>query len=115
ISAKAGLIGLTKALAVELAEHGITANCVAPGTIDTARGASAGRRPGFAGGALIDRLGRPEEIAALVQYLCSPAARYTARPPCCFGWSTGSPGGLARSSKRALHPPASCLPRMRSR
>ena len=76
ISAKAGLIGLTKALAVELAEHGITANCVVPGTIDTARGASAGKTPSFRASSLIDRLGRPEEIAAMVHYLCSPAARY---------------------------------------
>ncbi len=76
ISAKAGLVGLTKALAVELAEHGITANCVVPGTIDTARGASAGKTPSFRVSSLIDRLGRPEEIAAMVHYLCSPAARY---------------------------------------
>ena len=76
ISAKAGLVGLTKALAVELAEHGITANCVVPGTIDTARGASAGKTPSFRVPSLIDRLGQPEEIAAMVHYLCSPAARY---------------------------------------
>ncbi len=76
VAAKAGLVGFTKALAVELAEHGITANCVAPGTIDTARGATAGEVPPFADRAPIDRLGRPEEIAAMVRYLCLPEARY---------------------------------------
>ncbi len=76
IAAKAGLVGLTKGLALELAAHGITANCVVPGTIDTQRGASAGKRPVLAGGAMIDRLGRPEEIAAMVRHLCLPEARY---------------------------------------
>lgn len=76
MAAKAGLVGLTKALALELAEHGITANCVVPGTIDTRRGASAGERPVLAGAALIDRLGRSEEIASMVRHLCLPEARY---------------------------------------
>ena len=76
MAAKAGLIGLTKALALELAEHGITANCVVPGTIDTVRGASAGKRPAFVSTSLIDRLGRPQEIAAMVRHLCLPEARY---------------------------------------
>lgn len=76
LAAKAGLVGLTKALAMEFAEHGITANCVVPGTIDTARGASAGKTPVLGAAALIDRLGRPEEIAAMVRHLCLPEARY---------------------------------------
>ena len=76
IAAKAGIVGLTKALAAELAEHGITANCVAPGLIDTARGATAGKQASFSEAPLIGRLGRPEEIAAMVRYLCLPDARY---------------------------------------
>ena len=77
-TAKAGLIGMTHALAVELAPHGIRVNCVAPGAIDTVRGASAGPRPP---GSTLDkvpagRLGRPEEIAGLVRHLCLPDGAY---------------------------------------
>ena len=77
-TAKAGLEGLTRALAVEFADHGITVNCVVPGTIGTVRGESAGApgaRPHGAR-ALIKRLGRPEEVAALVRHLCLPDAAY---------------------------------------
>jgi 3-oxoacyl-[acyl-carrier protein] reductase len=78
VASKAGIIGLTKALAIELAERGITVNCVAPGSIDTARDANAGAVPphpqGFA--APLGRQGRPEEIAAMVAYLASDAAAY---------------------------------------
>ncbi|MBI4182666.1 MAG: SDR family oxidoreductase [Proteobacteria bacterium] len=78
VSAKAGIVGLTKALAVELAPDGITANCVVPGTIETARGETAGVAPPRPGGAepLVGRRGRPEEVAAMVRYLCLPEARY---------------------------------------
>ena len=77
-AAKAGLVGLTHALAVELAPHGIRANCVAPGAIDTVRGASAGPRPGSMTMADVPagRMGRPEEIAATVCHLCRPEAAY---------------------------------------
>ena len=73
-AAKAGLEGLTRGLAMELAEHGITVNCIAPGSIDTVRGATAGARPGNMGatGVPIGRFGRPEEIAAMVRHLCLP-------------------------------------------
>ena len=73
-AAKAGLEGLTRGLAMELAEHRITANCIAPGSIDTVRGATAGARPGNMGaaGVPIGRYGRPEEIAAMVRHLCLP-------------------------------------------
>ena len=73
-AAKAGLEGLTRGLAMELAEHGITANCIAPGSIDTVRGTTAGARPGNMGasGVPIGRFGRPEEIAAMVRHLCLP-------------------------------------------
>ena len=75
IAAKAGLAGLTRALAHDLAPHGITVNCVVPGRIDTTR---AGKEPAHHGGSgpLAGRRGRPEEIAALVRFLCGPEARY---------------------------------------
>jgi 3-oxoacyl-[acyl-carrier protein] reductase len=77
-AAKAGLVGLTHALAVELAPHGIRANCVAPGAIDTVRGASAGSRPGTVtmAGVPAGRMGRPEEVAAIVRHLCRPEGAY---------------------------------------
>jgi 3-oxoacyl-[acyl-carrier protein] reductase len=78
ITAKTGLIGLTRALAHELAP--ITVNCVVPGLIDTLRKASStsGGTPALhaAHKTLVGRRGRPDEIAAAVTYLCSPGARY---------------------------------------
>jgi 3-oxoacyl-[acyl-carrier protein] reductase len=75
IAAKAGLVGLTRALAHDLAPYGVTVNCVAPGLIDTAR-----RGPEPAHHArhdtLVGRRGTPEEIAAVVRFLCGPDARY---------------------------------------
>jgi 3-oxoacyl-[acyl-carrier protein] reductase len=75
-AAKAGLVGLTHALAMELAPHRIRVNCVAPGAIDTVRGASAGQRPAGAPSVPLARLGRPEEIAAMVRLLCLPDGAY---------------------------------------
>jgi 3-oxoacyl-[acyl-carrier protein] reductase len=76
VTGKAGLVGLTKALAHELAPVGITVNCVVPGAIDTVRaeGSAASGHPGHP--PLIGRRGRSEEVAELVRYLCGPAARY---------------------------------------
>jgi 3-oxoacyl-[acyl-carrier protein] reductase len=77
-AAKAGLIGAAKALALELAKRHITVNCVAPGLIDTGMtenldpGAILARVP-------VRRLGRPEEVAALIAYLFSDAAAYVTR------------------------------------
>ena len=78
ISAKAGLVGLTRALAVEFAEKNIRVNCVVPGLIDTVRGASAGHSAQFHASHvnLLDRKGKPEEVAAIVRHLCLPEASY---------------------------------------
>jgi len=78
VTAKAGLAGLTRALALELAPQGITVNCVVPGTIDTLRGLpGAPERPAHRRAPPpIGRLGAPEEIAAMVRMLCGPDARY---------------------------------------
>lgn len=78
VTAKAGLAGLTKALALDLAPHHITVNCVVPGRIETVRGLpGAPEVPTHRRGAPpIGRLGQPAEIAAMVRMLCGPDARY---------------------------------------
>jgi 3-oxoacyl-[acyl-carrier protein] reductase len=78
ITAKAGLAGLTRALALDLAPHHITVNCVVPGTIETLRGLpGAPERPEHRRSLPpIGRRGEPEEIAAMVRTLCGPDMRY---------------------------------------
>jgi 2-hydroxycyclohexanecarboxyl-CoA dehydrogenase len=82
-AAKAGVIGLTRALAVEYARKGITANCVTPGMIDTpmlrraATGGDIGAVEKTAAMAVpIGRAGTPEEIAATCGFLCSDEAAF---------------------------------------
>jgi 3-oxoacyl-[acyl-carrier protein] reductase len=77
VTAKAGLIGLTKALAHDLAQDKITANCVVPGLIETARDPNA-QLPHHhsVSKTLTGRFGTPEEIAAAVRFLAGPQARY---------------------------------------
>ena len=79
VAAKAGLLGLTKALAIELAERGITVNCVVPGPIATVRDENAGALPPHPGGfqTPVGRMGKPEEIAAMVCLLASDASAFT--------------------------------------
>jgi 3-oxoacyl-[acyl-carrier protein] reductase len=78
ITAKAGIAGLTKALALDLAPHQITVNCVVPGTIESQRGLpGVPERPAHRRAPPpIGRRGEPEEIAAMVRMLCGPEARY---------------------------------------
>ena len=76
-TSKAGLTGMTRALAAEFAEAGITANCVVPGSIDTIRGAAAGAAPHGGHPNLLGRPGTPEEVAHIIVSLCRPEAGYT--------------------------------------
>jgi 3-oxoacyl-[acyl-carrier protein] reductase len=77
IAAKAGLVGLTRALAHDLAPQGVTVNCVVPGMIQTSRGESAGAsaHQGWRESPL-GRRGTPEEVAGAVRFLAGPGARY---------------------------------------
>jgi NAD(P)-dependent dehydrogenase (short-subunit alcohol dehydrogenase family)/MFS family permease len=77
VAAKAGLAGLTRALAHDLSPKGITVNCVVPGMIATVRDPAAPLPARHrAQRALVGRRGTPEEIAHLVRFLCEPSARY---------------------------------------
>ena len=79
VTAKAAIGGLTRALAHELAELGMTVNCVSPGFVDTVRdGPSASPQPAHQARrtTLLGRRGRPEEIASVVVWLAGPGARF---------------------------------------
>jgi 3-oxoacyl-[acyl-carrier protein] reductase len=90
-AAKAGLVGMTKALAQEVASRGITVNIVAPGFIETPMTdvLNGAQRAKLAESVPLGRLGRPEDVAAAVAYLASEEA----------GWITGATlhvnGGMA--------------------
>jgi 3-oxoacyl-[acyl-carrier protein] reductase len=77
-SAKSGLTGLTRALAVEFAEHGITANCVVPGKIGGKRSATSGHSVSLPGGGtpLVGHDGAPEDVAEVVRTLCLPTGGF---------------------------------------
>ena len=78
VTAKAGLAGFTKAVALDVAEFGITANCVVPGLIGTVRGSHNVLNPQHHASRPmpLGRRGTAQEVAALVRYLCGPNARY---------------------------------------
>ncbi len=77
-AAKAGVAGMSRALAHELGSRNITVNCIAPGFIDTdmTRALPEAQRDALLNKIPLARLGRPEEIAATVAFLASPQAGY---------------------------------------
>jgi len=79
VTAKAGLVGLTRALAHDLAEDSITVNCVSPGLIDTVRqtdSAPAQPKHHATHRPLLNRRGTADEVAAMVAWLAGPEARF---------------------------------------
>ena len=77
-ASKAGLVGLTKSVAKELASRNILCNAIAPGFIETDMTAelSEAVRTGLTGQIALGRLGSPEDIAGVVRFLAGPAAAY---------------------------------------
>lgn len=77
-ASKAGIIGLTKALARELGSRGVRANAVAPGYIDTAltQVLSKPARDAILANTPLGRLGNPEDVAGAVRFLCSDEASF---------------------------------------
>ena len=77
-AAKAGVAGMTRALAREIGSRGVTVNCVAPGFIDTdmTRALPEAQREALLGQIALGRLGAAEDIAKAVAFLASPAAAY---------------------------------------
>ena len=75
VTAKAGIVGLTRALAHDVSDHGVTVNCIVPGRIDTVRpGATPNHHAGRA--TLVGRYGTTGDVASAVQFLAGPGARY---------------------------------------
>ena len=77
-ASKAGMVGMSKSIAYEVASRGITVNCVAPGFIATAMTDKLNdeQKAGILGQIPAGRMGDPAEIAAAVLYLASPEAGY---------------------------------------
>lgn len=77
MTAKAGLVGFTRGLAHDLAADRITANCVVPGAIDTPRPETSSRPAHhLTHGTITGERGKPDDVAAIVRFLCGPASRY---------------------------------------
>ncbi len=79
-AAKAGVLGLTKALALEGAPHGVTVNCLCPGPFETPMNRVLMNDPAayqaFLAKIPVGRWGQPEELGPAIVYLCSPASAF---------------------------------------
>jgi 3-oxoacyl-[acyl-carrier protein] reductase len=77
-ASKAGIIGLTKAVARELGKYSVNVNAVAPGLIETdmMKNAEASVREAAMADIVIGRIGQPEEVANVVAFLCTDLARH---------------------------------------
>lgn len=69
-------VGMTRALALDLAQYGIRANCVSPGQMNTSAGPEILPSPAPSAQVPLGRKGEPEEIAATVRFLCGPASSF---------------------------------------
>lgn len=103
-AAKAGLAGLANQIAVEYGPHGVTANVVAPSQIDTPRIRRNGRRSDAqlaARGANfpLRRVGRPEDVAETINFLCSDAAGYLTGTVLPIDGGSRLAGGETRTNK----------------
>lgn len=77
LTAKAGLVGFTRALAHDLADGRITANCVVPGAIDTPRPASSPKPAHhLTHGTITGERGKPDDVASMIRHLCGPGGRF---------------------------------------
>lgn len=74
VTAKTGLVGLTRALASEFASQGITVNCIVPGRIGGQRSQTSGH--GIAGAPPVGREGTPEDVSGIVHNICLPSSSY---------------------------------------
>lgn len=89
-ASKHGIVGMTKALAQDLAEFGVRVNCISPGRIDTSR-APGKELPDVSKDIPLGRKGKPFEIAGMVRSLCGPAGAYVT------GQTLHINGGLSNS------------------
>ena len=78
MASKAGILGLTRAIATEMAPFGITANCVAPGSILTEMAMQAGEEVNqrYAEQIPVKRLGTPDEVGAAIAFLCAETSGF---------------------------------------
>ena len=79
MTAKAGLVGFSRALAHDLAADHITANCVVPGAIDTTRSGASKPAHHLTHGTITGERGKPDDVAAMVRFLVRPRRAFRHR------------------------------------